>query len=124
MIFGNWKARGVLAGALLFGYPFGLSLIDFDASGSGTATRSLLLVVAIGLAAVAVWAWTQDNKVDVALAVLLSAVALVWYLATDRAASWLPNTMPYALVLIVLVFASQNLKTPASLGLPFRKGES
>ncbi|MFT7601485.1 MAG: ABC-type uncharacterized transport system permease subunit [Acidimicrobiales bacterium] len=124
LIFGNWKALGVLAGSLLFGYPFGLSLIDFDATSSGGATRSLLLVIAIALAGVAVWAYRADKRLDVGLAVILSGIALVWYLLTDTAAAWLPNTMPYALVLIVLVFASQRLRPPATAGVPFRKGET
>ncbi|MFT7392949.1 MAG: ABC-type uncharacterized transport system permease subunit, partial [Candidatus Azotimanducaceae bacterium] len=54
LIFGNWRASGVMAGAMLFGYPFAISLNDFDQTGSGVATRALLLVVAIGLAGYAI----------------------------------------------------------------------
>ena len=128
LIFGNWKAIGVLLGSLLFGYPFGLSLVDFESSAgggttSGVATRSLLLVIAISLAALGVWAWRADRKVDTGLAAILAAIALIWYLATDTAPAWLPGTMPYVLVLIVLVFGAQKLRPPVAAGKPFRHGD-
>lgn len=152
LIFGNWRAGGVLTGALLFGYPFALSLNDFDASGSGVGTRALLLLVAVALLAFAAWSWRTEREAvatepdvelddsptssyirmvrglgsytNTALASGMGIIILAWYLLTERAADWVPNTMPYALVLIVLVFASQNLKMPAADGLPFRKGET
>ncbi len=158
LIFGNWRAGGVMAGAMLFGYPFAISLSDFDASGSGIATRALLLLVVVGLTAFAVYAYRRDGGLGApasvtdaelsadlergltesyvrsvqgfarwgnsALAGGLAIIILAWYLLTERAADWVPNTMPYALVLIVLVFASQSLKMPAAIGQPFRKGET
>ncbi len=120
VIFGNWRASGVLWGALLFSYPLALSFSDFD----GAATRSLLLVVAIALAIVAIWAFQNARKADAVLAVIVGGAALAWYLLTDAAPDWLPNTMPYALVLLVLIFASQNLRTPRALGGPYRRGET
>lgn len=120
VIFGNYRASGVLFGALLFSYPLSLSFSDFD----GSATRSLLLVITIALVGVAVWAFRNARTVDTVLAVVVGGVALAWYLLTDAAPDWLPNTMPYALVLLVLVFASQNLRTPRMLGAPYRRGET
>lgn len=159
LIFGNWRPWGVLAGAMLFSYPFGLALVDFDAQRSGVATRALLLVIAICLYATAVWLWFAQRRDDKrreqmlaststgyssptaswmnmlgalgrapsgrlsALAAILATISLIWYLATDRAAAWLPNTMPYVLVLLVLVFAAQRLRPPAAAGIPYRRGE-
>ncbi len=120
LIFGNWKARGVLTGAVLFGYPFGLSLRDLE----GTATRSLLLVIAIALVAVVFWALSEKNKADAILAGVVAAGSLLFFFGTDTAPKWLPGTMPYVLVLLVLVFASQRLRMPAAVGLPYRKGGS
>ncbi len=120
LIFGNWKASGVLAGAVLFGYPFGLSLRDLE----GTATRSLLLVIAIALVVVMVWAFTKQNIADGILAGTVAVGSLLFFLFTNTAPSWLPGTMPYVLVLLVLVFASQRLRMPAAVGLPYRKGGS
>lgn len=157
LIFGNWRAGGIMAGAMLFSYPFGLALVDFDATSSGVATRALLLVIAIGLFATALWLRhghktrpaAQQTPLDAAglssptgsyvamlqrfsdraggglslLAAGLGVMALLWYLLTDAAASWLPNTMPYALVLLVLVFFAQRLRPPKAVGLRFRKGD-
>ena len=153
LIFGNWRAVGILAGSLLFSYPFGLSLIDFSAQGSGVATRALLLVIAIGLFATALVLWRgsrehEPPELDAArldtptgsymrmmqtlggsgggltlLAAALGGIALIWYLVTERAATWLPNTMPYVLVLLVLVFAAQRLRPPKAAGQPFRRGD-
>lgn len=57
------------------------------------------------------------------LAFGLALGSLTWYLATDRAAAWLPNTMPYVLVLLVLIFAAQRLRPPKAAGRPFRRGD-
>lgn len=153
LIFGNWRALGILAGSLLFSYPFGLALIDFDATTSGVATRALLLVIAIALFATAIQLWRGDHhheppELDAAaldtptgayarmlqtvggadrsltlLAFGLGVGALVWYLLTDSAATWLPNTMPYVVVLLVLIFAAQRLRPPKAAGKPFRRGD-
>ncbi len=151
LIFGNWRALGILFGSLLFSYPFGLALIDFDASGSGVATRALLAVIAIGLFVTAAMLWRSKEapETDIPaadlgtptgsymrmvqmvggrsggqtiLALVLGLIALVWYLATDSAAAWLPNTMPYVLVLLVLIFAAQRLRPPRAAGTPYRRG--
>ncbi len=123
LIFGNWRARGVLAGSLLFAYPFGLSLVDFDADSGGEATRSLLLLIALALVGAAIWAWRSNRKADIGLAAAMAAVSFVWYISTDTAAEWLPNMMPYVIVLVVLVFAGQKLRPPVAAGQPFRRGD-
>jgi simple sugar transport system permease protein len=119
LIFGNWRPYGVLYAALLFGYPFGISLLDLD----GQSTHALLLVLAIALALVAVWAFRRNKRSDTILAASLAVGMVIWYLLSDTAPDWLPNTMPYAIVLLTLVFASQRLRPPAADGLPYRKGE-
>ncbi len=118
LIFGNWRPVGVMFGALLFGYPFVLALRDGDQLG----THALLLVIAIALAGMLAWSIKQGKRTDAIIAGSLSVGALVWWLATDAAPDWLPNTMPYATVLLVLIFMSQNLRMPAADGQPYRKG--
>lgn len=120
LIFGNWRPGGVLIGALLFGYVFGLDLKDLD----GTASHALLLVNTVVLAGVAVWAFKQRRAADAVLAVILGAAALIWWVLADTVPNWWSNILPYVLVLAVLVFFSQRLRVPAALGLPFRKGDT
>jgi len=120
LIFGNWKPGGVLVAAFVFGYPFGISLRDLD----GTSTHALLLVMTIALLTIAAVAHRRNNRVDATLAAVMGAATLVWYLLSDTAPDWLPNTMPFVTVLLVLTFASQRLRMPAANGQPYRKGES
>ncbi len=120
LIFGNWRPVGVLGGALLFGYVFGLDLKDLD----GTASHGLLLVNTIILTGVAVWAIRKRNMIDAALAGTLAVLALIWYFATETVPDWWSNILPYVAVLLVLVFFSQRLRMPKALGLPYRKGGS
>ena len=77
----------------------------------------------MGFAAVAFWSFRRNKRSDTILATVLSIGMLVWYLFSDTAPDWLPNTMPYAIVLLTLVFASQRLRPPAADGQPYRKGE-
>lgn len=120
LIFGNWRPGGVLIGALLFGYVFGLDLKDLD----GTASHALLLVNTIVLAGVAVWAITKRRKADAILAVILGVAAFIWWVAAETVPNWWSNILPYVLVLLVLVFFAQRLRMPAALGQPFRKGDT
>ena len=48
--------------------------------------------------------------------------ALCWWLVADTVPSWWSNTLPYVIVLLVLVFFSQRLRMPAANGQPYRKG--
>lgn len=118
LIFGNWRPAGLLLGSLLFGYPFVLALRD----GSGLGTHALLLVITIALAVVVLWSIQRRHRTDAIIAGVLAGGAFAWWLFTDRAPNWLPNTMPYATVLLVLVFMSQRLRMPAADGQIYRRG--
>ncbi len=118
LIFGNWKPVGVMAGAMLFGYPFGIGLRDL----TGAASHSLLLVNTIALGAVAVWAISKERKVDAVLAGLLGVLAGVWYFTSDTVPGWWITILPFVIVLIVLIFFSQRLRMPRANGMPYRRG--
>lgn len=120
LIFGNWRPGGILAGALLFAYPDGISLRDLD----GSATHALLLVVAIALAAVFVYSMVRAKRTDALIAGALAVAIVGWYLIVDEVPTWLPNIMPFIFVLLVLVFNSQRLRMPRADGQIYRKGET
>lgn len=120
LIFGNWRPGGTMAGALLFGYPFGMGLRDLD----GSASHSLLMVTALALGAVTVWAVMRGRRVDVALAAGLSLGAAVWYFLSETAPDWWTAILPYVIVLVVLAFYSQRLRMPRADGLPYRRGQT
>lgn len=120
LIFGNWRPSGVLSGALLFGFIFGNGLIDFD----GKASHSLLLVMAILLVVVGIWSWSKERLKDTVLAGVLAVALAGWYFASDTVPSWWTNILPFVIVLLVLVFFAQRLRTPAYLGEIYRKGDT
>ncbi|MFO7299948.1 MAG: ABC transporter permease [Actinomycetes bacterium] len=120
LIFGNWRPGGVLGAAMLFGYPFGISLRDLD----GSASHSLILVSTVGLALVAIQAFRKGRKADSALAVALGALSILWYLLSDSVESVWINIFPYVIVLLVLVFFAQRLRMPAADGQVYRRGEA
>jgi ABC-type uncharacterized transport system permease subunit len=118
LIFGNWQAMGVAAGASLFGFANALELRQ-----DGTV-HSLLLFVAIAVAVLAIRAFLQKNTRST---LLLSATSLGFFLGwlfTDSVASQILSFTPHLTVLIVLTFASQRLRPPAAVGMLWRKGDS
>ncbi len=120
LIFGNWRPAGILGGSLVFAYPDGISLRDLD----GTASHALLLVVAIVLAGVLLVSVMRTKRTDAMIAGVLAVLVAFWYLVTDEVPTWLPNIMPFAFVLLVLVFNSQRLRMPKAAGEVYRKGET
>jgi simple sugar transport system permease protein len=59
---------------------------------------------------------------------IVSAVAagltLVWYLLSDEVPREFTGMAPYVTTLLVLAFASQNLRMPAADGQIYRKGSA
>ena len=120
LIFGNWRPGGIMAGALLFGYPFGVGLRDLD----GSASHALLLVNTIALVAVLAWALKRRRRIDAGLAAGLGLGAAVWYFLSSTVPDWWISILPFVIVLVVLVFFSQRLRMPRADGVVYRRGEA
>ena len=118
VIFGNWRPLGILLGALLYGYVFGLDLKDLD----GSASHALLLLNAIALAGVSGWAITRRRIADGAFAGAMAVGAFIWWLVSESVPGWWSNILPYVVVLLVLVFFAQRLREPAAIGQSYRSG--
>ncbi|GJM37360.1 MAG: ABC transporter permease [Acidimicrobiales bacterium] len=121
LIVGNWRPAGVMAGALLFGFPRALGLREV---GDANSTHLLLLVAGLILVAVAVNNAAKRNWTDTILAGGIGLGSLIWYFTSDSVADWFVDILPFVTVLLVLTFFSQRLRMPATAGLPYRKGES
>ena len=119
LIFGNYRPAGILVGAMLFAYPFGLGLRDIDE----TASHTLLLVTAVAMVALALWATSKGRRLDMVVAGSLAGLCAAWYFLSDTVPGWWVNILPFVIVLLVLFFNSQRLRVPAADGMPYRRGE-
>jgi simple sugar transport system permease protein len=102
MIFGNWRPGGLLAGAGLFGFTDALQLRQGETSvhallRSGSRTQGLVCVGA-GL------------------------LTLLVFLLSDTVPQEFTSATPYVVTLLVLALASQRLRPPAAVGIPYRRG--
>jgi len=118
MIFGNWRPGGMALGASLFGYTDGVQ--QYDATGS--AMHAFLVLVAIALVVVAVLQYRGGHRIVAAVAAVIAALCLWWFLATDELPQQLVKAAPYAITLLVMGLASQNLRMPKADGMIYRKG--
>lgn len=120
MIFGNWRPGGMAMGAGLFGYTDGVQQYD----STGTAMHAFLILVAVALVAVAIRQFRAGHPGVAAVAAVIAALCLWWFSATDTLPQQLVKAAPYAITLLVMGLASQNLRMPKADGLVYRKGGS
>ncbi|GGM02303.1 ABC transporter permease [Nakamurella endophytica] len=118
LIFGNWRPGGMAAGAILFGYTDGVQLFDSE----GTAMHAFLLLLAVALVLVAALQLRRGNRAVAVVAVVIAALAIWWFLATDALPGQLVTAAPYAITLLVMGLASQRLRPPKADGMTYRKG--
>jgi ABC-type uncharacterized transport system permease subunit len=119
MIFGNWRPGLMLAGAALFGYTRTLQL-----RGGTDSLHALLLVIAVALAVYAVSQFLQGKKVAALVTLVIGALFLFWFLATDSVPPEFTGMAPYVATLFVLAFFSQSLRMPKADGQIYRKGSA
>ena len=118
MIFGNWRPGGMAMGAGLFGYTDGVQQYD----STGSAMHAFLILVALSLIVVAILQYRSGHRIVAAVAAVIAALCLWWFSATDELPQQLIKAAPYAITLLVMALASQNLRMPKADGLIYRKG--
>lgn len=116
MLFGNWRPGGLLAGSALFGFADALQLRASD------AIHSALLVVAVGLLVFAVLRFRRSMRLSAALSAIAAFGVLWFWWAVDELPGQFVTMTPYVVTLLVLALATQRLRMPASVGLPYRRG--
>jgi ABC-type uncharacterized transport system permease subunit len=119
MIFGNWRPGGLFTGSLLFGYTDAARLRS-----GGQSVHALLLIIAVALLVIAVWQLLRGARVTAVVGFGVGALALAWYLSTDRVPGDFTQMTPYVATLLVLALASQQLRVPAAIGSSYRRGEA
>src|SRR5690606_28853593 len=116
--FGNWNPFGAMAGAGLFGFADALQLR------SNEAIHALLLFVALLAMLFAIRSAIQRRMMAAIVTAGVGVLFLVWYLMADEVPRQFVNYAPHIVTLLVLAFATQRLRPPATAGTPYRKGEA
>ncbi|MFL6128556.1 MAG: ABC transporter permease [Mycobacteriales bacterium] len=119
MIFGNWRPGGLAMGAGIFGYTDALQLRS-----GGESVHALLLLLSIVLAGLGGWYLLRGRRVTGAITIVIAALVLLWFLATDTVPDEFVGFAPHLTTLLVLSLAAQRLRPPAADGRPYRRGEA
>jgi len=118
LIFGNYRPAGIAAGAGLFAFAQSLT------QRLGTApVRALFLLAALAAGGLAVVLFYRRRIPQATGALVIGALALVYYVSSKTVNNQIVFITPYVVTLLVLTFASQHLRPPASEGRPWRKGD-
>ncbi|WP_424889500.1 ABC transporter permease [Streptomyces sp. XH2] len=118
MISGNWRPGGVAMSAGLFGFMDSLQLRS-----GGPTVHALLLLLAVLLVGFAAWRLKAGKMRAAAIAGVIGALLVVWYVTTDTVPLELVVATPYVATLLVLSVSSQRLRMPKANGKPYRKGQ-
>jgi general nucleoside transport system permease protein len=118
VIFGNWKSSGVLVGSVLFQFTESVRLQIGD-------EPSLAFILAVGMSAlvVALFRLSKKSWSGSVTFLVISSLIFFYFSSVERVDDKLSATFPYVITLLVLVFSSRRLRPPASVGLPWSRGQ-
>jgi general nucleoside transport system permease protein len=117
VIFGNWQAIPTALGAYLFGFT------DALRTRQETTINALLVVGGLVLLGIAVLRLRDRRRRSAAVYAGLAAACLGWFTVVGVVPSELVAFAPQITTLVVLALARQDLRPPAAVGLPYRRGE-
>lgn len=117
VIFGNWTALPTALGAYLFGFT------DALRTRQATTIDALLVLGGVALLGLAVLRLRDRHRRSAAAYAALAAACLGWSTLVGVVPSELVAYAPQLTTLVVLALARQDLRPPAAVGLPYRRGE-
>ena len=117
MIFGNYRPFGIFMGSGLFGFADALQLRSED------AIHGLLILLSLTLLVIAIKQLIERKLRNASFSIVLSVSFMIWFVISESVPSEFVYFTPHLTTLIVLSSASQKLRMPKKLGLPYKKGE-
>jgi ABC-type uncharacterized transport system permease subunit len=117
VIFGNWQALPTALGAYLFGFT------DALRTRQETTIDALVLAGGLALLALALVRLRARRRRSAAAYAGVAAAALGWLTIVGAVPTELVAFAPQVTTLVVLALARQDLRPPAAIGLPYRRGE-
>lgn len=117
MIFGNYRPFGIFMGSGLFGFADALQLRSED------AIHGLLILLSLTLLVITIKQLIERKLRNASFSIVLSVSFMIWFVISESVPSEFVYFTPHLTTLIVLSSASQKLRMPKKLGLPYKKGE-
>ena len=114
---GNWQALPTAVGAYLFGFT------DALRTRQDSTIDALLVVGGLLLLGLALARLRERRRRTAAAYAGLAAACIGWFTVVGVVPAELVAYAPQVTTLVVLALASQDLRPPAAIGLPYRRGE-
>jgi simple sugar transport system permease protein len=117
VIFGNWQALPTAVGAYLFGFT------DALRTRQETTIDAVLVIGGLLLLGFALVRLRERRRRTAAVYAGLAAACIGWFTVVGVVPPELVAYAPQITTLVVLALATQDLRPPAAIGLPYRRGE-
>jgi simple sugar transport system permease protein len=117
VIFGNWQALPTAIGAYLFGFT------DALRTRQESTIDAVLVIGGLLLLGLVLLRLREHRRRTAAAYAGLAAACIGWFTVVGVVPVELVAYAPQITTLVVLALASQDLRPPAAIGLPYRRGE-